>query len=95
MSGSVPVRVEWLDITVTDAPTGLNGVTAQSHADSHGNTPAAWTTVIIIIIAFTTGTLGIILGNWIIFWASVGLLIVGGIVGKVMQSMGLGKVPKS
>ncbi len=95
MSGSVPRSVEWLDVRVTDAPSGKNGVTAESHADSHGNTPAAWTTVIIIIIAFTTGTLGIILGNWIIFWASVGLLIVGGVVGKVMQSMGLGKVPKS
>lgn len=91
----MPRSVEWLDVRVTDAPSGQNGVTAESHADSHGNTPAAWTTVIIIIIAFTTGTLGIILGNWIIFWASVGLLILGGVVGKVMQSMGLGKVPKS
>jgi|GEM_PF-513434 len=78
---------QWLDARVTDAPL--------SHGDSHGNTPAAWTTVIIIIIAFTAGTLGIILGNWIIFWASVGLVAVGAVVGKVMQSMGLGKLPKS
>ncbi len=49
----------------------------------------------IIIIAFTTGTLGIILGNWMIFWASVGLVAIGAIVGKVMQSMGLGSVRKS
>lgn len=51
--------------------------------------------MIIIIIAFTTGTLGIILGNWIIFWASVALVAVGAIVGKVMQSIGLGTVPRS
>jgi hypothetical protein len=83
----MPRHRGWLDEGMSDAPSG--------HADSHGNTPAAWTTVVIIIIAFTTGTLGIILGNWVIFWASVGLVAIGAIVGKVMQSMGLGSVPKA
>lgn len=62
----------------------------QAH-DDHGSTPAAWTTVTIITIAFIVGTLAIVLGNWPMFWAGVGLVLVGGIVGKVMQSMGLGK----
>lgn len=62
------------------------------HASSHGNTPAAWTTVLIIIIAFVVGTLGIVLGNWVVFWVGVGLLVLGAVVGKAMQSMGLGVV---
>ncbi len=56
----------------------------------HGNTPAAWTTVIIITIAFVIGTLAIILGNWPLFWASAGLVVLGAIIGKVMQLAGLG-----
>jgi hypothetical protein len=56
----------------------------------HGNTPAAWTTVIIITIAFVLGTLAVIVGNWTLFWASAGLVVVGAIVGKVMQAAGLG-----
>lgn len=59
--------------------------------DDHGSTPAAWTTVVLITIAFVFGTLAVILGNWVMFWASVGLVVVGGIVGKVMSMMGLGK----
>ena len=66
---------------------------ATAHAD-HGNTPAAWTAVIIITIAFILGTLAVILGNWPLFWASAGLVVVGGIVGKVMSVAGLGKQKK-
>ena len=68
--------------------------TAEDH-DDHGSTPAAWTAVVIITIAFTVGTLAIILGNWPMFWVGVGLVVVGGIVGKAMQAMGLGKKPRA
>ena len=63
--------------------------------DSHGSTPAAWTTVVIVTLAFTLGTLAIILGNWPLFWVSVGLVVLGAIVGKVMQAVGLGKHGKT
>lgn len=73
--------------------------TASDHAltdgshDDHGSTPAAWTTVAIITIAFAVGTLAIVLANWPMFWVGVGLVILGPIVGRVMQAMGLGKKP--
>ena len=79
--------MEWLDECMTEATPG--------HASSHGNTPAAWTTVLIIMIAFAVGTLGIVLGNWIVFWVGVGLVLVGAVVGKAMQSMGLGQPRRS
>lgn len=66
--------------------------TDQGH-DDHGSTPAAWTTVTIITLAFAVGTLAIVLANWPMFWVGVGLVILGPIVGRVMQSMGLGKKP--
>ena len=59
--------------------------------DYHGSTPAAWTLLAIITLAFTVGTLALILGNWPMFWVGVALVAVGGIVGKVMAMMGLGK----
>lgn len=62
-----------------------------SSADDHGSTPAAWTTVTIITLAFVIGTLAIVLGNWPMFWAGAALVVVGAVVGKIMQRMGLGK----
>ncbi|MEZ5115631.1 MAG: HGxxPAAW family protein [Candidatus Nanopelagicales bacterium] len=62
--------------------------------DNHGQTPAAWTAVIIIMLGFLVGTLGVILDTRIVLWVGVGLIVVGAVVGKVMQMMGLGAQPK-
>jgi hypothetical protein len=58
--------------------------------DNHGQTPAAWTAVIIIIFAFFLGTFGVIIAQPWLFWLSVGLIVVGLIVGQVMSMMGYG-----
>lgn len=63
------------------------------HHEDHGNTPAAWTAVVIITIAFVVGTLAVVLGNWPLFWVGVALVVVGAIVGKVLAMMGMGKQP--
>lgn len=64
--------------------------------DNHGQNPAAWTAVIIIIVAFVLGTLGVVLGNWPLFWVGgVALTVVGAITGKVMSMMGMGANPKT
>lgn len=59
-------------------------------ADNHGQSVAAWVTVILIIIAFLIGTLAVVLGWWAWFWGSVGLLVVALIVGKALSMMGWG-----
>ena len=60
--------------------------------EDHGNTPAAWTAVVIIMLAFVVGAVGVVIGNWTLFWVGgVGLAIVGAVVGKVMSMMGMGK----
>jgi len=64
--------------------------------EDHGNTPAAWTAVIIIILAFLVGSIAVVVGNWPLFWiGGVGLFILGGVVGKVMSMMGMGKQPET
>ncbi len=59
-------------------------------ADSHGSTPAAWTAVVLVLIAFLVGAIGLLIAHWVVFWVGVGLLVVSGLVGKIMQAMGLG-----
>jgi hypothetical protein len=59
----------------------------------HGNTPAAWTGVTLILAGFVVGGLGMVIDNWTMFWVGVVLLPLGGIVGKIMQKMGLGDAP--
>lgn len=59
-------------------------------ASHHGSTPAAWTAVTLILIAFLVGAVGLVVGNWVVFWAGVALGIIGGIVGLIMQAMGMG-----
>lgn len=55
-----------------------------------GNSPAAWTAVIIMLIAFAIGTVAFFFDLPIVVWASVGLLIVGAIVGLVLSRLGYG-----
>jgi hypothetical protein len=61
-------------------------------ASPHGSTPAAWTGVVLVTIAFIIGTLALILANWTMFWAGVGLLVLGGIVPLIMGRVSKGRV---
>jgi Family of unknown function (DUF6704) len=63
--------------------------------DNHGSTPAAWTAVIIVIVAFVVGGVGVLLAQPWLFWVGVGLIVVGIVAGKVMQMMGMGAKPVS
>jgi hypothetical protein len=56
----------------------------------HGNTPAAWTGVTIMLIGFVVGGIGLMVASMTMFWVGVALQPVGIIAGKVMQTMGMG-----
>ena len=55
-----------------------------------GNSPAAWTAVIIMLVAFSIGTVAFFFNVQFMVWVSVGLLFVGAIVGFVLKRMGYG-----
>jgi hypothetical protein len=56
----------------------------------HGSSPAAWITVVIMLVAITLGTLAFWVDiPWLVF-ASVGLLILGAVVGLVLRKAGYG-----
>ena len=56
----------------------------------HGRTPAAWTGTVVALIAFILGAVGLIMGNWVIFWIAVVLVAAGLVATVVLQKLGYG-----
>ncbi len=66
-----------------------------SNDPGHGHSPAAWTAVVIMLVAFTTGTLAFWFEQPVLVWASAVLIVVGAISGWVLAKLGYGvKGPK-
>ncbi|GGY52384.1 HGxxPAAW family protein [Streptomyces omiyaensis] len=60
---------------------------------AHGHTPAAWTGVIISFIGFCIAGVFMVAANLPGFWAGIGVIVLGGVVGGAMKIAGLG-MPK-
>lgn len=61
-----------------------------THDPGHGHSPAAWVAVIIMLTAFSIGTVAFFLEMPWLVWASAGLLVVGLLVGWVLAKLGYG-----
>lgn len=61
---------------------------------SHGHTPAAWTGVTIAFLGFCVAGAFMVMAQPLGFWAGMVIIALGGVVGAVMRSMGLGQ-PKN
>ena len=61
---------------------------------NHGNTPAAWTGVFIVLVGFVVAGLGVTFENWTVFWIGAAFWPLGMIVGYLMGRMGLGGTPE-
>ena len=60
-------------------------------SDNHGNTLAAWSAVVVGLVGFIIGSVGLLFSpiNWVIFWVGVVVTIAAGVVFVVMSAMGL------
>lgn len=56
----------------------------------HGNSPAAWTAVVIMLVGVTVGTLAFWFDLAWLVWVSVGVVVLGAIVGGIMAKVGYG-----
>ncbi|MGH3504349.1 MAG: HGxxPAAW family protein, partial [Nocardioidaceae bacterium] len=45
--------------------------------------PGSWVAVVVILVGFVLGGVGLIIGQWWMFWVAVGIVVVGGIFGLV------------
>jgi hypothetical protein len=48
---------------------------------SHHSRPTSWAAVIVMILGFVIGGLGLILGEWWMFWLGGAVVVAGGIFG--------------
>lgn len=55
--------------------------------DNHGQTPAAWTLVVIALIGCVVCAVSVVAASEVGFFVGVGIIVVGVIVGKVMSMM--------
>ena len=65
-------------------------MSVESVDPGHGHSPAAWTAVTIMLVAFTIGTVAFFFDVPWLVWASAGLLVVGAIVGWILSRVGYG-----
>jgi multidrug efflux pump subunit AcrB len=56
----------------------------------HGHSPAAWTAVVIMLVAVSLGTLFYFFDQPVLVWASAGLLLVGALSGWALSKAGYG-----
>ena len=56
----------------------------------HGNSPAAWVAVIIMLIGFAGGTVAFWFDEPLLVWVSVGVVVLGLLAGFVLSKLGYG-----
>jgi hypothetical protein len=63
-----------------------------AHHASHGNTPAAWSAVVMGLLGFVVGGVGLMFNpaNFVIFWVGVAITLIAGVLYLVMQKLGFG-----
>jgi hypothetical protein len=63
-----------------------------AHGGGHGNTPAAWIGVVVGLVGFTIGGVGLMFNpaNFAIFWVGVVVTLVGLVAYLALPKLGLG-----
>jgi hypothetical protein len=65
-------------------------MSTESADTGHGNSPAAWTAVVIMLVAFSVGTIAFWFSIEPVVWISAAFVLIGWIVGGIMKKMGYG-----
>ena len=60
-------------------------------SDNHGNTPAAWTAVVVALVGFIVGGVGLMLSpiSMVLFWIGVAIVVAAAGVFVAMDKAGL------
>ena len=68
---------------------------SQDHPEdvNHGDSVAAWTSVIVVMVGFVGVTTFYVLGREYdsLTWASVGVIVVGSVLGPILAKLGFGQ----
>ena len=72
------------------ASNGIYDDVDHSEAPGHGNSPAAWTTVIVMLVGALIASIAFVIANTPIFIAGAAVMVLGLIVGFIMRKAGYG-----
>lgn len=56
----------------------------------HGHSPAAWTAVVVMLFGVAAGTIAFCLEQPVFVWASVGIIVIGFLLGVILAKVGYG-----
>jgi len=56
----------------------------------HGDSPAAWTAVVVMLLGFALGTLALFLDWYPVVWIAAGVVLVGLLIGWILKKAGYG-----
>lgn len=66
------------------------GVSQEAAELGHGNSPAAWTCVVVMLVGALVSAFAFVWANAPLFWGGIGIMIVGLLVGGIMKRAGYG-----
>jgi hypothetical protein len=72
------------------AGTGIYDGVDHSEPTGHGNSPAAWTTVIVMLVGALIAAIAFAIANTPIFIAGVVVMLIGLVIGFIMRKAGYG-----
>ncbi|GAA1050678.1 HGxxPAAW family protein [Arthrobacter russicus] len=75
--------------TTTNASTATEPV-QRAVVESHGSSPAAWTTVFVALAGALVCSIAFVFANTPLFIVGLVVMVIGGIIGIVMRKMGFG-----
>lgn len=58
---------------------------------NHGNTPAAWVTVVVVLVGALVSSLAMIASLVWLVWVGLGVIVVGLLAGRIMRMAGFGQ----
>lgn len=62
----------------------------QHSEPGHGDSPAAWTAVIVMLLGIAVGTVAFFLAQAWLVWVCVGVVVVGALLGFILSKAGYG-----
>jgi CBS-domain-containing membrane protein len=65
-------------------------MSTQPAESGHGNSPAAWTAVVIALVGFAVGTIAFWFAIVPVVWISAGVVVLAFVIGGIMKKLGYG-----
>lgn len=65
-------------------------MSTQHEEPSHGDSPAAWTAVIVMLLGIASGTVFFFFNMPALVWACAGVVVIGALLGWVLSKAGFG-----